>query len=120
MTLARRLCHNVDGTGLVAVSDLEDWVASLAQPQGVQPTALSQDNPEEPRAVLGQILDLSTSACQRRTFGRYAQDPRIGDRIESLAISASHKEVLVPWRGELPRWLFERIDVNTGLLVLGA
>ena len=78
-------------------------------------SASSQDN--DPCAILGQMLDLSTPKSARVAFGKYGSSDYVVERAHKLSIAHNHLEVLVPWRGCLPKGLFELIDCDSGLPV---
>ena len=98
----------------VSVKALADYAAS-SQDSVMVKLASSQ---ECPCVVLGQILDLSTARGQHEAFGKLSYDPMVTDHVAKLGICRNHKEVLVPFRGCLPPWLFEVINPDTGLVVL--
>ena len=66
----------------------------------------------------GQIVDLSTEKAAKPYFSKYARDD---DSLTPLLTSLGHahnvKEVLVAWRGEIPKRLFEVIDDTSGKFV---
>ena len=102
----------------VRVKDLEELAAHCTNVLASKRAALSQEQPQEPFAVLGKIFDLSSSRSQMKVFSRFGRENFVMDRVEVLGIAVNHKEVLVPWRGYVPEAIFEKIDPDSGLSLI--
>ena len=92
----------------IDVPALEAWASS----QGHLAGALNFER----GLSVGQLIDMSHIRCMQH-FERYDFSDRVYALFGALNRSKSSKEVLVCWRGHLPKSLFEVVDNLTGLYV---
>jgi len=62
----------------------------------------------------GRILDFSSQPRARRTLGNFAAESQAQDLLCGLVQAYSKNEVLVSWRGFIPRRCFQVIDPHSG------
>ena len=62
----------------------------------------------------GHVVDLSSMEAQRPYFAAWSQEPDVQPLLMHLGHAAKVREVLVVWRGELSKSLFQVIDATTG------
>ena len=73
--------------------------------------AASQGVPDLDKGLCtGQVLDLSNQTAVKKWLEKFSPDDRVQRRLASLQRAYAAKEVLVAWRGHLPRSLFEIVD----------
>ncbi len=97
----------------VSVDDLRELAArSKAARSQVAPEVAMEG---EPFVGSGDVIDLSESGLAHQFFGKYALEGWVQDSLPRIGIARGMKEVLVAFRGSIPRSLFERVDEDTGL-----
>ena len=66
---------------------------------------------------LGDMVDFKHLGKVQAFFGEYHCEDWVQRRLPSLGIANGQKEVLVSWRGGIPRKLFERVDNDSGMYI---
>lgn len=90
---------------------LREWAASSQGPHATREVNFEQG------MFTGQTLDMSTNNALK-FFRAYSDDDGVHDRIASaLRKAKSSKEVLVAWRGFVPKRFFDVVHPETGVVL---
>ena len=80
-------------------------------------SALSQAADLRSPLASGSYVDLATQASAQGYIAPHCKTLAVEDRLHVLGHAQKVKEVLVAWRGRVPRHVFEVVDENTGEFV---